>query len=126
MPTERELALEQTQQGVSYEVSVSIEGVKMNKENHGPSDAMHNPSQLLQKVKRLWFPKLTEIHSFLYDFLTPMFKSPSHKPCDLPEHQSEIIHNEEEIQLRVNIKQAQGRLCKMVMEVPIPAGSQDP
>ncbi|GKD05717.1 hypothetical protein Tco_1180691, partial [Tanacetum coccineum] len=28
MPTEAELALEQSQQGVSYEVSVSIEGVE--------------------------------------------------------------------------------------------------
>ncbi|GKC15584.1 hypothetical protein Tco_1012366 [Tanacetum coccineum] len=39
MPTEMELTLEQTQQGVSYEVSVfsDIE------DSHGPSDAMHNP-----------------------------------------------------------------------------------
>ncbi|GKF33128.1 hypothetical protein Tco_0106328, partial [Tanacetum coccineum] len=37
MPTEMELTLEQTQQGVSYEVSSS-----------GLSDAMHNPSQLLK------------------------------------------------------------------------------
>ncbi|GJX88172.1 hypothetical protein Tco_0340186 [Tanacetum coccineum] len=32
MPTEMELTLEQTQQGVSYEVSVSIEGLKNEKE----------------------------------------------------------------------------------------------
>ncbi|GJT09419.1 hypothetical protein Tco_0856461 [Tanacetum coccineum] len=32
MPTEMELTLEQTQQGVSYEVSVSIEGVEDEKE----------------------------------------------------------------------------------------------
>ncbi|GJR68757.1 hypothetical protein Tco_0014822 [Tanacetum coccineum] len=32
MPTEMELTLEQTQQGVSYEVSVSIEGVEKKKE----------------------------------------------------------------------------------------------
>ncbi|GKA81612.1 hypothetical protein Tco_0788304 [Tanacetum coccineum] len=39
MPTEMELTLEQTQQGVSYEVSVlsDIEDC------HGPSDAMHKP-----------------------------------------------------------------------------------
>ncbi|GKG23612.1 hypothetical protein Tco_0391648, partial [Tanacetum coccineum] len=33
MPTETELILEQTQQGVSYEVSVSIEGVEEGKRN---------------------------------------------------------------------------------------------
>ncbi|GJZ19689.1 hypothetical protein Tco_0556279 [Tanacetum coccineum] len=33
MPTEMELTLEQTQQGVSYEVSVSIEGVEKGKRN---------------------------------------------------------------------------------------------
>ncbi|GKA05134.1 hypothetical protein Tco_0684254 [Tanacetum coccineum] len=44
MPTEMELTLEQTQQGVSYEVSISIEGVLSDiEDDHGPSDAMHNP-----------------------------------------------------------------------------------
>ncbi|GKF89378.1 hypothetical protein Tco_0263341, partial [Tanacetum coccineum] len=58
MPTETELALEQSQQGVSYEVSISIEGVitKMililKTSRHGPSDAMHNPSQLLRLLSK--------------------------------------------------------------------------
>ncbi|GJT44155.1 integrase, catalytic region, zinc finger, CCHC-type containing protein [Tanacetum coccineum] len=39
MPTEMELTLEQTQQGVSYEVSV-LSDIE---DSHGPSDAMHNP-----------------------------------------------------------------------------------
>ncbi|GKB22847.1 hypothetical protein Tco_0862248 [Tanacetum coccineum] len=38
MPTEMELTLEQTQQGVSYEVSV-LSDIE---DSHGPSDAMHN------------------------------------------------------------------------------------
>ncbi|GKB65156.1 hypothetical protein Tco_0921342 [Tanacetum coccineum] len=61
-----ELALEQTQQGVSDEVLVIIEGVEERKRivrikgekkealhtlsRHGPSDAMHNPPQLLKIV----------------------------------------------------------------------------
>ncbi|GJZ86558.1 hypothetical protein Tco_0658168 [Tanacetum coccineum] len=39
MPTEMELTLEQTQQGVSYEVSV-LSDIE---DSHGPSDAMHKP-----------------------------------------------------------------------------------
>nr|GEW16142.1 hypothetical protein [Tanacetum cinerariifolium] len=48
MPTKIELTLEQSQQGVSNDVLVSIEGVeelKRNSSHHGSSDAMHNPSQ---------------------------------------------------------------------------------
>ncbi|GJV40686.1 hypothetical protein Tco_1419126 [Tanacetum coccineum] len=43
MPTEMELTLEQTQQGVSYEVSV-LSDIE---DSHGPSDAMHNEASAL-------------------------------------------------------------------------------
>ncbi|GJV10251.1 hypothetical protein Tco_1351792 [Tanacetum coccineum] len=39
-------------------------------DSHGPSDAMHNPSQPL-KVRKYFVSKLTEIHSISIDFLTP-------------------------------------------------------
>ncbi|GJS03536.1 hypothetical protein Tco_0320044 [Tanacetum coccineum] len=60
MPTEMELTLEQTQQGVSYEVSV-LSDIE---DSHGPSDAMHNPLPATQSQKD-FVSKLTEIHSFL-------------------------------------------------------------
>ncbi|GKF43631.1 hypothetical protein Tco_0130183, partial [Tanacetum coccineum] len=49
MPTDMELTLEQTQQGVSYEVSVNTYAVRNTQvlsdieDSHGPNDAMHNP-----------------------------------------------------------------------------------
>nr|GEZ81848.1 hypothetical protein [Tanacetum cinerariifolium] len=48
MQTKIKLTLEQSQQGISNDVLVSIEGVeelKRNTRHHGPSDALHNPSQ---------------------------------------------------------------------------------
>ncbi|GJY89241.1 hypothetical protein Tco_0503869 [Tanacetum coccineum] len=50
MPTETELALEQTQQDVSDEVSINIKGLLSGIEDShdGPSDAMHNPSPATQ------------------------------------------------------------------------------
>ncbi|GJT88643.1 hypothetical protein Tco_1070360 [Tanacetum coccineum] len=56
MRTEMELALEQTQQGTSYEArnQVNTYAVRNTKvlsdieDNHGPSDAMHNPPQPLK------------------------------------------------------------------------------
>ncbi|GKC07816.1 hypothetical protein Tco_0999426 [Tanacetum coccineum] len=63
MPTEMELTLEQTQQGVSYEVSV-LSDIE---DSHGPSDAMHNPLPATQSQKD-FVSKLTEIHSFLLTF----------------------------------------------------------
>ncbi|GJU92203.1 hypothetical protein Tco_1304626 [Tanacetum coccineum] len=49
MPTEMELTLEQNQQGVSYEVSVSIEGVEELKRNvrikGEKKEALHTPRQ---------------------------------------------------------------------------------
>ncbi|GJY97863.1 hypothetical protein Tco_0514773 [Tanacetum coccineum] len=60
MPTEMELTLEQTQQGVSYEVSV-LSDIE---DSHGPSDAMHNPLPATQSQKD-FVSKLTEIHSFI-------------------------------------------------------------
>ncbi|GJW57321.1 hypothetical protein Tco_0104052 [Tanacetum coccineum] len=65
MPTEIELTLEQTQQGVSYEVSVSIEGLKNEKEIYQVNPKVSH----LLAVKRifrylkghpklvLWYPK---------------------------------------------------------------------
>ncbi|GKB28108.1 hypothetical protein Tco_0867509 [Tanacetum coccineum] len=86
MWTKTELTLEQTQQGVSDEVLVSIEGVEELKRKvkikgekkealltlsrHGPSNAMHNPPQPL-KVKKTLVSKLTEIPCISIDFLTP-------------------------------------------------------
>ncbi|GJW55317.1 hypothetical protein Tco_0099402 [Tanacetum coccineum] len=63
MPTEMELTLEQTQQGVSYEVLV-LSDIE---DSHGPSDAMHNPLPATQSQKD-FVSKLTEIHSFLLTF----------------------------------------------------------
>ncbi|GJZ08541.1 retrovirus-related pol polyprotein from transposon TNT 1-94 [Tanacetum coccineum] len=63
MPTEMELTLEQTQQGVSYEVSV-LSDIK---DSHGPSDAMHKPLPATQSRKD-FVSKLTEIHLFLLTF----------------------------------------------------------
>ncbi|GJU98235.1 hypothetical protein Tco_1327506 [Tanacetum coccineum] len=66
--TKTELTLEQTQQGVSDEVLVGIEGVEQLKRNllsgiedshHGPSDAMHNPSQPFKNIRLM----LKSIHS---------------------------------------------------------------
>ncbi|GJS86333.1 hypothetical protein Tco_0768969 [Tanacetum coccineum] len=62
MPTEMELTLEQTQQGVSYEVSV-LSDIE---DSHGPSDAMHKP--LPAQSQKDFVSKLTEIHSFLLTF----------------------------------------------------------
>ncbi|GJZ37040.1 hypothetical protein Tco_0583231 [Tanacetum coccineum] len=63
MPTEMELTLEQTQQGVSYEVSV-LSDIE---DSHGPSDAMHKPLPATQSRKD-FVSKLTEIHLFLLTF----------------------------------------------------------
>ncbi|GJV34780.1 hypothetical protein Tco_1407257 [Tanacetum coccineum] len=81
MQTKTKLTLEQTQQGVSDEVSVSIEGVNtyairntnllsgIEDSHHGPSDAMHNPPQPLKFGKTL-VSKLIEITHITIDFLT--------------------------------------------------------
>ncbi|GJU04875.1 hypothetical protein Tco_1121305 [Tanacetum coccineum] len=108
MQTKTELTLEQTQQGVSNEVLVSIKGVEELKRNvkirvkrkklslhlgrnrvntyairntkllfgiedshHGPSDAMHNPSQPLKVSQKTLVSFLTEIKHISIDFLTP-------------------------------------------------------
>ncbi|GJT69566.1 hypothetical protein Tco_1028852 [Tanacetum coccineum] len=88
MPTEMELTLEQTQQGVSYEVSKPGQYICCQKhsggsdieDSHGPSDAMHNPLPATQN----FFQDNIRVNSF-----TRRWKS-----------------------LLVNIKQAHGRLCK--------------
>ncbi|GKA57715.1 hypothetical protein Tco_0756903 [Tanacetum coccineum] len=68
MPTEMELTLEQTQQGVSYEVSM-LSDIE---DSHGPSDAMHEPLPATQSRKD-FISKLTEIHSFLLTFSLRVF-----------------------------------------------------
>ncbi|GKA01545.1 hypothetical protein Tco_0674210 [Tanacetum coccineum] len=68
MPTEIELTLEQTQQGVSYEVSM-LSDIE---DSHGPSDAMHKPLPATQSRKD-FVSKLTEIHSFLLTFSLRVF-----------------------------------------------------
>ncbi|GJU76917.1 hypothetical protein Tco_1273987 [Tanacetum coccineum] len=126
MPTEMELILEQTQQGVSYEVSV-LSDIE---DSHGPSDAMHNPLPATQSQKD-FVSKLTEIHSFL---LTSSLRnirvnSFTMKMEILLESTSNKLmvagkYLFKKILLKLNL--SDHRLCKMVMEVPIPAGSQDP
>nr|GEV67548.1 retrovirus-related Pol polyprotein from transposon TNT 1-94 [Tanacetum cinerariifolium] len=56
-PTEMVLILEQTQQGISHEVSVNTYAIRNTKllsgiedSHHVPSDAMHNPSQPLKMI----------------------------------------------------------------------------
>ncbi|GJR89456.1 hypothetical protein Tco_0213467 [Tanacetum coccineum] len=71
MPTEMELTLEQTQQGVSYEVSV-LSDIE---DSHGPSDAMHNPPPSYSKFQKDIVSKPHGIHSFSIDSLTPRSKS---------------------------------------------------
>ncbi|GJV47711.1 hypothetical protein Tco_1437923 [Tanacetum coccineum] len=66
MPTGMELSLEQTQQGVSYEVSV-LSDIE---DSHGPSDAMHNPLPATQSRKDF----VSKSHGdtlISIDFLTP-------------------------------------------------------
>ncbi|GJT96946.1 hypothetical protein Tco_1092464 [Tanacetum coccineum] len=67
MPTEMELTLEQTQQGVSYEVSVlsDIEDC------HGPSDAMHNPPTTQGLLQKTLVSFHGDLHAILSNFLTP-------------------------------------------------------
>ncbi|GJV21765.1 hypothetical protein Tco_1370785 [Tanacetum coccineum] len=79
MPTEMELTLVQKPQGVSHDSLVQTTGhtyavrniqlLSDIEDSHGPSDAMHNPSQLLQSQKTL-VSKITEIHSFLSSLIS--------------------------------------------------------
>nr|GEV66488.1 hypothetical protein [Tanacetum cinerariifolium] len=61
VPTETELILEHTQQGICHEVSVTTYAIRNTKllcgiedSHHVPSDAMHNPSQPLKVRKTLF------------------------------------------------------------------------
>ncbi|GJZ10496.1 hypothetical protein Tco_0545255 [Tanacetum coccineum] len=109
MPTEMELTLEQTQQGVSYEVSV-LSDIE---DSHGPSDAMHKPLPATQSQKD-FVSKLTEIHSFLstlslrYDesntYVLERFNTTAGNPV-------------KKILLKLNL--SDHRLFKMVVEVPV-------
>ncbi|GJU21753.1 retrovirus-related pol polyprotein from transposon TNT 1-94 [Tanacetum coccineum] len=74
MPTKIELTLEQSQQRVSDDVLVSIEGVEELKRNvytkeirRGPSDAMYNPSQTLEFSQKRLVSFVTEIHTLSID-----------------------------------------------------------
>ncbi|GJR95918.1 hypothetical protein Tco_0268092 [Tanacetum coccineum] len=80
MQTETKLALEQTQQGVSDEVSVSIKGVeeqkrkvKIKDSHHGPSDAMHNPSPATQEHQS---------DTYVFTMTMEILPDPSNKLCD--------------------------------------------
>ncbi|GKB06970.1 hypothetical protein Tco_0835203 [Tanacetum coccineum] len=121
MPTEMELTLEQTQQGVSYEVSVNTYTVGNTKllsdieDSHGPSDAMHNPPQPLKVSQQTLVSFLTEITHISIDFLTPKrFYTSAGNPVkeillklNLPDHRSILTDSKEYI--------------KMDMEVPDPS-----
>ncbi|GJZ51488.1 hypothetical protein Tco_0606003 [Tanacetum coccineum] len=82
MPTETELALEQTQQGASYEVSAETRLIHMLSEtpkllsgiedsHYRPSNAMHNPPQPLKVSQKPLVSFLIEITLISIDFLTP-------------------------------------------------------
>ncbi|GJU80809.1 retrovirus-related pol polyprotein from transposon TNT 1-94 [Tanacetum coccineum] len=93
MQTKTELALEQTQQGVSDEILVSIKGVEELKRNvkikdshHGPTYPMYNPSQPLKVSQKTLVSFLTDIKHIAIDFLTPnapviRTASAAAKPC---------------------------------------------
>ncbi|GJU98005.1 hypothetical protein Tco_1327276 [Tanacetum coccineum] len=100
MPTEMELTLEQTQQGVSYEVSV-LSDIE---DSHGPSDAKHKP---LPATERLCF-KTHGDTLISIDFLTPnTFKSPSAYPCDFARTSESLISQRNGNPLESNTKQSQ-------------------
>ncbi|GJQ92096.1 hypothetical protein Tco_0003235 [Tanacetum coccineum] len=136
MPTEMELTLEQTQQGVSYEVSV-LSDIE---DSHGPSDAMHNPLPATQSQKD-FVSKLTEIHSFLLTFslrnirvnsftmkMEILLESTSNKlmveHAEYDESNTYVLERfntsagnpVKKILLKLNL--SDHRLCKMVVEVP--------
>ncbi|GJS98960.1 hypothetical protein Tco_0435438 [Tanacetum coccineum] len=92
MPTEMELTLEQTQQGVSYEVSKPVKTYAVRntqvlsdiEDSHGPSDAMHNPLPATQRknhtsagnpVKKILLKLNLSDHRLMYNgrwrFLNP-------------------------------------------------------
>ncbi|GJY52761.1 hypothetical protein Tco_0444425 [Tanacetum coccineum] len=79
MRTEMELALEQTQQGASYEARNRVNTYAVGntkvlsdiEDNHGPSDAMYNPPKLLKVSQQTLVSFLTEITLISIDFLTP-------------------------------------------------------
>ncbi|GJT18148.1 hypothetical protein Tco_0876854 [Tanacetum coccineum] len=112
MPTKIELTLEQSQQGVSNDVLVSIEGVEELKRNmivdieesrHGPSDAMHNPSQPFGFLSKetcgsLLQPPITKTKSAQIESRAKK-RSKSYalswKPCqgdslNLPDHRAQV------------------------------------
>ncbi|GJV86223.1 hypothetical protein Tco_1530161 [Tanacetum coccineum] len=128
MPTKAELALEQSQQGVSYEVSVSIEGVDERKRivrikgekkedlyttlgRNWISTCLYRLSHSeivdIEKVavrSSLWLPnnKCALIDS------QAVIKSPTHYPCDNCQNIRVILfstHSDDGSPSRVNIKQ---------------------
>ncbi|GJT23180.1 hypothetical protein Tco_0893117 [Tanacetum coccineum] len=122
MPTEMELTLEQTQQGVSYEVSV-LSDIE---DSHGPSDAMHNPLPATQSQKD-FVSKLTEIHSFLLTFslrnirvnlftmkMEILLESTSNKLM-VERFNTSAGNPVKKILLKLNL--SDHRLCKMVVEM---------
>ncbi|GKE92654.1 hypothetical protein Tco_1573749, partial [Tanacetum coccineum] len=90
--------------------------------HHGPSDAMHNPSQLLRLLsKEVCFISHGDQHASI-GFLIPrslilkssqaVIKSPTHYPCDNCQNIRVIlfsIHSDDGNPSRVNIKQLYGR-----------------
>ncbi|GJV35916.1 hypothetical protein Tco_1408393 [Tanacetum coccineum] len=86
MQTKTELTLEQTQQGVSYEVLAETGSIHMISEipkllsgiedsHHGPSDVMHNPPYPLKVSQKTLVSFLTEITRISIDSLTPKQQS---------------------------------------------------
>ncbi|GJT12765.1 hypothetical protein Tco_0859807 [Tanacetum coccineum] len=105
MPTEMELTLEQTQQGVSYEVS-SLDPVtlctpppsyskseRLCFKTHGDtlisSDFSHSELVVIGKDTCQLSAKSHNVNYKIY------IKESSQYPCDSAEHQSDFIHNED-------------------------------
>ncbi|GJY49907.1 hypothetical protein Tco_0439863 [Tanacetum coccineum] len=94
MPTKMELTLEQSQQSVSYEVSVSIEGVGLRMENgisHGSSDTMHNPPYQLSHSELVDIEKFDESDTHVLERLDTSAGNPVKEillKLNLPDHRS--------------------------------------
>ncbi|GJU53157.1 hypothetical protein Tco_1226871 [Tanacetum coccineum] len=103
MPTEMELTLEQTQQGVSYEVSV-LSDIE---DSHGPSDAKHKPLPATQSQKDFVSKKLRMNTSFPIDSLL--------RVSDMKRFNTSAGNPVKKILLKLNL--SDHRLFKMVVEI---------
>ncbi|GJX53640.1 hypothetical protein Tco_0282009 [Tanacetum coccineum] len=117
---EMELTLEQTQQGVSYEVSV-LSDIK---DNHGPSDALHNPPKPLKVSQQTLVSFLTEITCISVDLLTPKHAEFDKSDTYVLERFDTSVGNPvKEILLKLNLPDHRSILTDSKMEVKVPDSS---